>query len=78
MKKEHMFTFPFTTLDNTLHCLCDGLTEFSYHGDSTGLSDAMYNRRNLASSIILDNASVRSLAPGNVMDSDVLNFCLSW
>ena len=73
-----MFTFPFTTLNNTLHCSCDGLTEFSYHRVSTGLSDAMYNRRNLAFSIIIDAASVRSLAPGNVMDSDVLNFCLPW
>ena len=78
-KEEHLFTFPFTTVDNTLHCSSNGLTEFSYHGDRTGVSaDAVYERNNLASSIIIDDASVRSLAPGNVMDSDVLNFCLSW
>lgn len=75
---EHMFTFPFATQDNTLHCSCDGLTEFSYHGDRTGINDNVYERKNLASSIIIDDASVRSLTPGSVMDSDILNFCLSW
>ncbi len=75
---EHMFTYPFRTVDNSLHWSCDGLDEFSYHSGTDGLHDAIYGKNNIASSIIIDKKSVRSVTPGHNMDNDMINFFLSW
>lgn len=75
---EHMFTYPFRTVDNSLHWSCEGLAEFSHHSGKDGLNDAVYGRNNIASSIIIDEKSVSSVTPGHDMDDDMMNFCLSW
>jgi len=75
---EHMFTFPFKTIDNSLHSSCEGLAEFSHHSGTDDLHDATYGKDNIASSIIIDEVSVCSVSPGHDMDDDMINFCLSW
>ncbi len=75
---EHMFTYPFRTVDNSLHHSCVGLPEFSHYTGTEGLSDAVYGKNNVVSSIVVDGRSVRSVTPGHDMDDDMMNFCLSW
>ena len=75
---EHMFTYPFRTVDNSLHHSCFGLLEFSHCMGAEGLSDAAYGKNNVASSIIIDGNSVSSVTPGREMDDNIMNFCLSW
>ena len=75
---EHMFTYPFRTVDNSLHWSSEGLSEFSHHSGTDSLNDAVYGRNNIASSIIIDEKSVSSVTPGHDMDDDMMNFCLSW
>ena len=75
---EHMFTYPFITVDNSLHQSCSGLPEFSGCSGPDGLNDAAYGRNDIASSIIIDGSSVSSIAPGHDMDDNIMNFCLSW
>ena len=73
-----MFTYPFRTVDNSLHCSSEGLVEFNHHSGTDGLNDAVYGRNNIASSIIIVEKSVSSVTPGHDMDDDMMNFCLSW
>ena len=75
---EHMFTYPFRTVDNSLHHSCFGLLEFSHCMGTEGLSDAACGKNNVASSIIIDGNSVSSVTPGREMDDNIMNFCLSW
>ena len=39
---EHMFTFPFTTVDKSLHSSCTDLKEFSNHLRDDDIHDAVY------------------------------------
>ena len=73
-----MFTYPFITVDNSLHQSCSGLPEFSCCSGPDGLNDAAYGRNDIASSIIIDGSSVSSVTPGHDMDDNIMNFCLSW
>jgi hypothetical protein len=75
---EHMFTYPFRTVDNSLHHSCVGLPEFNHYRGTEGLNDAVYGRNDIASSIIIDGNSVSSVTPGRDMDDNIMNFCLSW
>ena len=75
---EHMFTYPFRTVDNSLHRSCVGLPEFSHCTGTEGLNDAVYGKNNIASSIIIDENSISSVTPGHEMDDNIMNFCLSW
>jgi len=75
---EHMFTYPFRTVDNSLHCSCVGLPEFSHCTGTEGLNDAVYGTNDIASSIIIDENSISSVVPGHEMDDNIMNFCLSW
>lgn len=75
---EHMFTYPFRTVDNSLHSSCEGLDEFNHHSRTDGLNDAVHGTNNVASSIIIDEKSVSSVTPGHDLDDDMMNFCLSW
>ena len=75
---EHMFTYPFITVDNSLHQSCFDLPEFSQYTGPDGLNDAVYGRNDIASSIIIDGNSVSSVTPGRDMDDNIMNFCLSW
>ena len=75
---EHMFTYPFRTVNISLHWSCEGLSEFNHHSGTDGLNDAVYGRNNIASSIIIDEESVSSVVPGHDMNDDMMNFCLSW
>ena len=77
-RNEHMFTFPFATVDNSLHLSCEGLTELSHCSGTDSLHDAACGRDNIASSVIIDEASVSSVGPGHFIDDDMMNFCLSW
>ncbi len=73
-----MFTYPFRTVDNSLHHSCVGLLEFSHYSGTEGLKNALYGRNNIALSIIIDENSVSSVTPGHDMDDNMMNFCLSW
>ena len=75
---EHMFTYPFRTVDNSLHQCCVGLPEFSHYMGREGLNDAVYGTNNIASFIVIDGNSVSSVTPGHQMDDNIMNFCLSW
>ena len=75
---EHMFTYPFKTVDNSLHHACVGLTTFSHYMGTEGLNDAVYGKNNIASSITIDGNSVGSVTPGREMDDNIMDFCLSW
>ena len=75
---EHMFTYPFKTIDNSLHQSSSDLPEFSHYTGQDGLNDAVYGKNDIASSIIIDGNSVSSVTPGSDMDDNIINFCLSW
>ena len=51
---EHMFTYPFRTVDNSFHSSCKGLAEFSHHSRTDGVHGAVHGINNIASSIIID------------------------
>ena len=74
---EHMFTYSFRTVDNSLHGSCKGLTELSHHTGTDGVHDAINGKNNIASSIIIDKKLAGSLTPGCDMDDNIINFCLS-
>ncbi len=73
-----MFTYPFTTVDNSLHQSCSNLPEFRHFFDPDGLNNAVYGRNDIESPIIIDGRSVSSVSPGHDMDDSIMNFCLSW
>ena len=75
---EHMFTFPFRTVDNSLHLSCQELSEFSHYSKHCDRHDAAYGVKNLASSIVIDERSVQSVAPGHFLDDHMMIFCLLW
>ena len=75
---EHMFTYPFRTVDNSLHHSCVGLLEFSHHMGTEGLNDTACGTSNVAPSVIIDGKSISSVTPGHEMDDNIMNFCLSW
>ena len=52
-EKEHMFTYPFKTVDNSLHGSCKGLAEFSHHSGTDCVREAVHGKNNIASSIII-------------------------
>ena len=71
---EHMFTYPFRTVVNSLHRSCVGLPEFSHCTGTEGLYDAIYGTNNIASSIIIDENSISSVTPGHEMDDNIMIF----
>ena len=75
---EHMFTFPFMTVDNSLHSSCTDLKEFSNHSGDDHIPDSVYGQNHFAPSVIIDETSVRSVRPGYQMDNDMMDFGLSW
>ena len=44
---EHMFTYPFRTVDNSLHHSCVGLTQFSHYKGTKRLNNAVYEKNNI-------------------------------
>ena len=77
-EEDHLFTYPFTTSDNSLHSCSDGLSEFSELRKKSVFPDAVYVKENLVRRTVIDATSVRSLAPGQNVTEDVMDFCLSW
>ena len=75
---QHMFTYPFRTVDNSLHQSCNGLVEFSHHSGISDVHDTVYEKGCMTPSIVISNKSVGSLRPGCEMDDNIVNFCLSW
>ena len=75
---EHMFTFPFTTVDNSLHSCCTDLKEFYNHAEDNDVPDSVYGQNHFAPCIIIDETSIRSARPGCEMDNDMIDFGLSW
>ena len=75
---QHMFTYPFQTVDNSLQKSCIGLVEFSHHSGIDGVHDAVYEKSSITSSIIIGKKLVGFLTPGRKMDNNIINFCLSW
>ena len=73
-----MFTYPFSTVDNSLHYSCIGLPEVSHYMGTESLNDAVYRTNDIASSIIVDGSSVSCVTSGLEMDDNIMNFCLSW
>ena len=73
-----MFTFPFTTVDNSLHFSCTSLKWFSNHPQDNDIHYAVYVQNNFAPSIIMDAKSVKSVSPGCDMDNDMMDFGLAW
>ena len=73
-----MFTYPFMTVDDSLHLSCQGLKEFSNHSGTYNIHDAFYGRNQFVESIIVDETFDKSLAPGREMDDDTMSFGLSW
>ena len=61
-----------------MHLCSNGLSEFSVLRNERALPDAVYARDNFASSIVIDATSVKSLAPGQNVEDDIINFSLSW
>ena len=66
------------TSDNSLHSCSDGLSEFSELRKKSVFPDAVYVKENLVRRTVIDATSVRSLAPGQNLTEDVMDFCLSW
>ena len=73
-----MITFPFTTVDNSLHSSCTNLKDFSNHLQDDDIHDAVYAQNNFAPSIIIDANSVKSVSPGCDMDNDMMDLGLAW
>ena len=59
-----MFTHPFMTVDDSLYLSCQGLKEYSNHHVTDDVQDAVYERNSFSESIIVDDTSIKSLAPG--------------
>lgn len=75
---EHLFTFPFSTKDNSLMSCAEGLVELNEHRVGGELHDvALVNSMKMKPTFIT-TASVKSLSPGFSIDEDILNFCLKW
>ena len=73
-----LHTYPFKTVDNSLHHSCVDLLEFSHYMGTEGLNDVVCGTNDIASSIIIDGNSVSSVIPGREMGDNIMNFCLSW
>ena len=65
-RKEHekMYTFPFTTVDNSLHSSCTNLKHFSNRLQDDDTHDAVYAQNNFSPSIIVDAKSVKLVSLG--------------
>ena len=75
---EYMFTFPFATVDNSLHSSCTDLKEFSNHLQDDSIHDAVYAQNNFAPSIIVDAKNVKSVSLECDIDNYMMDFGLSW
>ena len=75
---EHMFTFPFMTVDNSLHSCCTDLKEFYNYTEDNDVPNSVYGQNHFAPCIIIDETSIRSARPRCKMDNDKVDFGLSW
>ena len=75
---EHMFTFPFTTVENSLHSSCKDVKEFSNNLRDNNIHDDVYAQNDFAPLIIIDAKSVKSVSPGCDIDNDMMDFGLTW
>ena len=74
----HMFTFPFVTVDNSLHSCCTDLKEFCNEPEGNDIPDSFYGQNHFAPSIIIDETSIKSVRNGYNMDNNMMDFGLSW
>ena len=75
--EEHLFTFPFTTTDNSLMSCSDHMIELGAHHRDGVRHDNLFKSIS-PTPVILTTASLKSLQPGFDIDEDVLNFCAKW
>ena len=73
-----MFTFHFTTVDNSLHSCSTHIKEFCNCSGDNDVPDSLYGKNLFAPSIIIDETAIRSVRPGYDMGNDMKDFGLSW
>ena len=76
--EEHLFTFPFSTNDNSLISCAEGLVEFNEHRIEGEHHDVSLANRMEMEPIVVTTTSIKSLSPGISMNEDILNFCIKW
>lgn len=75
---EHLFTFPFSTNDNSLISCAEGLVELNEHFIEGEHHDVALANSMKMEPTIVTTTSIKSLSPGISMNEDILNFCLKW
>ena len=71
---EHLFTFPFSTDDNSLISCAKGLVELNEHRiEGEHHNVALANSMKIEPTIVT-TTSIKSLSPGISMNEDILNF----
>jgi hypothetical protein len=75
---EHLFTYPFQTVNNSLHECSDSLVALRPVSKILQLQDSIFYGKNTPRNIIINASSVTSMSPGCAFDSSVMDFCLSW
>ena len=75
---EHVFTYPFSTIDNSLRECSDELFPFNAQQSKLTMHDSMFSGKNTPTTIIVNAASVQSMSSGCAFDNNIMDFCLSW
>jgi len=75
---EHMFTFPFKTIDDSLLQCSQQLRLFNQSHTNNTLGDKSFAGHFETKPIIISTGSMVSLSPGREMDEDMFNFCFKW
>lgn len=76
--EEHLFTFPFQTIDNSLMECGNGSCNFDFNGDDCPRSDILFPSLKKDDPIVLTTAAVQSLSPGRETDDDAIDLCVQW
>lgn len=76
---QHLFTFPFKTIDNSLIESSATLNQMNkqYECKRATHNDALFSST-CSDSIIVNMDSIESLKPGVDINEDILNFCMVW
>ena len=75
---NHLFTFPFGTIDKSLSCCSEGLEQMHSTHMGKPCEDSVFSPKGNQNPIVITTSSVKSLCPGTDIDEDILDLCMKW
>ncbi len=77
-EEEHLFTFPFLTVDNSMRTCGHDTCHFKMDNDTRLTKDSLFPSLRGPDPIVITTSAVKSLAPGTKTDEDTIDVVLQW